>query len=239
MEFQMEVVILLVAMVSMMTFMLVAVMYLKRNRESRYDFENSKIQLDKMRMYYEQELYNINKKLAANETRWIDTNHLIFNGNTESLSSNLKASNTVYSNFLAKHGLDKKDMVVSPKKVFVLTSFLESEIKTYHQVEKICNDIGLDCSKSDDEYIQGEILPHILKLIAEARIIIANIDGRNPNVYYELGIAHALDKPTILISKSINDVPFDLQSKNVLLYRDYNELNSKLRKELTRTIINN
>lgn len=99
--------------------------------------------------------------------------------------------------------------------------------------------MGLDCSKSDDEYIKGDVLSHIIKSIAEARIVLANIDGRNPNVFYELGIAHALDKPTILISQSDSGTPFDLQSKNVLLYKNLNDLDNKLRKELTRTIINN
>ncbi|QPW49743.1 hypothetical protein G9298_18965 [Bacillus thuringiensis] len=234
-----DVLILIIATFSMLTSMLVIVMYMKRNRESVYDYKNNRIQLEKMRMHYEEELYNLNRKLAANNERWIDTNHLVFSGNSQTIDSNINNNVIQSSKFLAKHGLKEKEFAVNPKKVFVLTSFLESEIEKYYAVRTTCLDIGLECSKSDDEYIKGDVLSHIIKSIAEARIVLANIDGRNPNVFYELGIAHALDKPTILISQSDNELPFDLQSKNVLFYKNLHDLDNKLRKELTRTIINN
>ena len=73
--------------------------------------------------------------------------------------------------------------------------------------------------------------------IVKSRIIIANIDGKNPNVFYELGIAHALGKPTILISKSIENMPFDIQQNRVVLYKDNDDLEEKLSKELSRILV--
>jgi len=51
-----------------------------------------------------------------------------------------------------------------------------------------------------------------------AKLILADLSGKNPNVFYELGLAHALAKPAILITESMDDVPFDLQALRVLEY---------------------
>lgn len=70
----------------------------------------------------------------------------------------------------------------------------------------------------------------MLRYIVKAKLVIANINGRNPNVMYELGIAHALDKPVLLLSKEIGSLPVDLKSKRFLIYNSYNELERKLEK---------
>lgn len=51
-----------------------------------------------------------------------------------------------------------------------------------------------------------------------ARLILADLSGKNPNVFYELGLAHALAKPAILVAESMDDVPFDLRALRVLKY---------------------
>ncbi|MNN93886.1 hypothetical protein D3C81_2124240 [compost metagenome] len=58
--------------------------------------------------------------------------------------------------------------------------------------------------------------------------IIANINGRNPNVHYELGIAHCLGKNILLVSEGIEEVAFDLQSERVLIYRNQDDLSNKI-----------
>lgn len=63
-------------------------------------------------------------------------------------------------------------------------------------------------------------------------MIIANINGRNPNVLYELGITQALDKPVILISREPEKLPIDIKSKRFLIYRDYKVLQEMIRQEL-------
>ena len=54
--------------------------------------------------------------------------------------------------------------------------------------------------------------------ITEAKVLIAVLTNRNPNVFYELGLAHALKKPVVLVSSSEGDVPFDLQHIRVIYY---------------------
>jgi nucleoside 2-deoxyribosyltransferase len=75
-----------------------------------------------------------------------------------------------------------------------------------------------------------------MKLLVSARLIIANIDGRNPNVFYELGIAHALDKPVIIISRNIPDIAFDIKGMRMILYKNHRELKRDLLYEITKIL---
>ena len=54
--------------------------------------------------------------------------------------------------------------------------------------------------------------------ICRSRIIIADCTGRNPNVFYEIGIAHTVGKPVILIAQNSKDVPFDLRHIRYIPY---------------------
>jgi nucleoside 2-deoxyribosyltransferase len=86
----------------------------------------------------------------------------------------------------------------------------------YQQVIKptVENDsTGLICKRADDIKSNRVIMQDIWKSICEARIIIADMTGLNPNVMYELGIAHTLGKETILLNQKSNEAlsfPFDL-----------------------------
>lgn len=80
-------------------------------------------------------------------------------------------------------------------------------------------------------------MPHILRFIARARLIIALIDGRNPNVFYELDVAHALDKVTILVSSDVESAPFDLKSKKLIIADKPENLRADLVRELARTLV--
>ncbi|MDT9025685.1 hypothetical protein [Rossellomorea yichunensis] len=208
-----------------------------KSKYNNYDMEKDIARLNDMRHYYEEKIHELNKKLMYTEDRWKDVNHLLVteqkinNNNTNSVNS--------LSNFLKKHGLTEKDLIIDKKSVFVLTPFIKSELPFFQRVNNTCNQVGLNCSRGDEEYISGDILPHILKKICKARLIIVNIDGRNPNVFYELGIAHALDKPVILTTKSINNTPFDLQSKNIIQYSTLEDLENALKLALTRTVLEN
>lgn len=83
---------------------------------------------------------------------------------------------------------------------------------------------GLTPRRADDLYRPSAIVHDIWTLTQDAKIILADLSGKNPNVFYELGLAHALTKPAILITESMDDVPFDLRSLRVIVY-DKNEPN--------------
>jgi nucleoside 2-deoxyribosyltransferase len=72
--------------------------------------------------------------------------------------------------------------------------------------------------RGDDVFTPTDILVDIWKSLNAADFVIADITGRNPNVLYELGIAHTLAKPVLIISRNAGDIPIDLSTRRVILY---------------------
>lgn len=79
---------------------------------------------------------------------------------------------------------------------------------------------ALRCLRADNVYGVSGIMQSIWEAINQSRVIIADVTGRNPNVFYELGIAHTLGKPVVMMTQSMNDVPFDLKHLRCIVY-DY------------------
>jgi hypothetical protein len=74
--------------------------------------------------------------------------------------------------------------------------------------------------------------------ISKASIVVAELTGKNPNVYYELGLAHAIRKPAILISSNIEDVPFDLRPLRVFIYdKNVPDWGAKLKLNISKAIV--
>ena len=96
------------------------------------------------------------------------------------------------------------------------------ELRPVHATMKdICNSIGMTCERADDIYSQRPIFTAILDSIISSEIIIADLTGKNPNVFYETGIAHSVREPqsVILIAQNLEDVPFDLRHLPIVLYK--------------------
>jgi hypothetical protein len=77
---------------------------------------------------------------------------------------------------------------------------------------------GFDVFRADTILSQRNILEDVVSSIAESDLIVADLTGSNPNVYYELGLAHALGKRVVLLTQSIEELPFDLRSYRVIAY---------------------
>lgn len=73
-------------------------------------------------------------------------------------------------------------------------------------------------TKVDDLFAPRPIMDDIRAKIMEAEILLCEMSGRNPNVFYELGLAHAIGRPAILLSNSKKDIPFDLQHVRAIVY---------------------
>ena len=86
----------------------------------------------------------------------------------------------------------------------------------------VCKDYGYSCHRADEFYTSSAIIQDIIKEIANASLIIADITMDNPNVFYELGYAHALHKPTILLAdKGKRDrLPFDISGYRTIFYEN-------------------
>jgi hypothetical protein len=78
---------------------------------------------------------------------------------------------------------------------------------------------GLQPFRADaDIFGTGKIIDQIWRGINNAKVLIAELTTRNPNVFYELGLAHALQKPVVLVASNEPDVPFDLKHIRVIYY---------------------
>jgi len=90
------------------------------------------------------------------------------------------------------------------------------------EYEKIINpalvDLGITCIRGDEIYTKQRIMDDIWISIRSCRFVIAELTGRNPNVLYEVGLAHAIGKPVIILTRNSEDVPFDLKDLRYLYY---------------------
>jgi hypothetical protein len=223
---------LLIALVSVII-ATIAFLFYNRLKKSKYDSEQNKAVLESIRNSIEKQIYNLNDRLILNEERWRDVNHLLLRN--EYIGNNTPITNsrqTYYSDFLKANGITQNDLLIDNRLVFILTPFHDNYSEDYKVIRETCTQSGFNAYRGDENYIKGDIFPEMLKLIVKANLIIANVNGRNPNVLYELGIAQALDKPVILISSEPDKLPIDIKSKRFLVYRNYTELQEMIRKEL-------
>ena len=106
-------------------------------------------------------------------------------------------------------------------KAFVVMQFSTPYNELYQEVIKhVCKKFKLDVIRADETYGPGIILTDITQKINESRLIIAEISNQNPNVFYEVGYAHALNKPTILIAENNTKLPFDVSPFRTLFYEN-------------------
>jgi hypothetical protein len=104
-----------------------------------------------------------------------------------------------------------------PNTCFVLMPFDEQFRLVYETIAKALKGLMV-CSRADDLPLGKPILERVLTGIRSAELIVADLTGKNANVFYELGLAHTHTKNVLLLTQNINDVPFDLRG---LFCHDY------------------
>jgi hypothetical protein len=122
-------------------------------------------------------------------------------------------------------------------KIFVLMPFLEDLRPVYDDhIRPTVERMGLTCQRADDFMTTHAIIQEIWSAIVHAEVVIADCTGRNPNVFYEIGIAHTLGKNTLLITQDIDDVPFDLRHLRIIEYQYTPKGVTSFEKRLTETL---
>ncbi|MDG4655148.1 hypothetical protein [Chryseobacterium arthrosphaerae] len=205
----------------------------KRLKKTIYDDKESKVILESIRSSLETQMYTLNDRMIQNEERWRDVNHLLIQNKylkNENPLNNM--GKVVFTNFLKANGIIENDLLIDSRLIFVLTPFHKQFDTDYMIIREVCSSSGFTCIRGDESNFKSDIFPEILRRLVKARLVIANINGRNPNVMYELGIAHAMDKPVILISREPENLPIDIKSKKFLIYKDYDDLIEVLRETL-------
>lgn len=88
----------------------------------------------------------------------------------------------------------------------------------YDSIRQAADNAGLRCRRADDIWENAAIIQDVVALIDRSRIVICDCTGRNPNVFYEAGIAHTLGREVILITQNEHDIPFDLRHLRYVRY---------------------
>lgn len=117
-----------------------------------------------------------------------------------------------------------KDVAFFPSNpnAFVVMQFSEEFNSLYQEVIlPVCQEYGYDVVRADDMYTTGLIIEDITRAIQESSLVIADITPNNPNVYYEVGYDHGINKATILLSdKNREKLPFDISGFRLLFYEN-------------------
>ncbi len=105
------------------------------------------------------------------------------------------------------------------KKCFVVMSFKEEYDDVYELgIKKTVEYCGYECFRLDDDPGPKHIPERLIHELIEADLVIVDVTEANPNVYYELGISHTLGNKTILLTQSIDKLPFDIRGEFVVSY---------------------
>lgn len=114
----------------------------------------------------------------------------------------------------------KKTAVPAEASCFVMQPF-SGHLGTYYEAifRPAIEKAGLIPVRADDDiFATGKIMDQVWRGIRNATVLLAELTSKNPNVFYELGLAHALEKPVVLISSNQEDVPFDLRHIRTIFY---------------------
>lgn len=131
--------------------------------------------------------------------------------------------------------MDDEAKSTKPKPfVFVLMPFDPSFGDIYKfGIKGAAQDAGAYAERIDEQIFTEGILDRVFNQINKADVVVADMTGRNANVFYEVGYAHALGKIVLLLTQNADDIPFDLKHHQHTVYGGKIEI---LRKELTSKI---
>jgi len=120
--------------------------------------------------------------------------------------------------------------------VSVMMPFGKEFEAVYETLRGAAEDNDLPCVRADEIWHESAIINDIARLIYKSRVVVADLTGRNANVFYEAGIAHTLGREVVLVTQNPNDVPFDLRHLRYIHYLANDQGLKKLREDLSRRL---
>jgi hypothetical protein len=121
---------------------------------------------------------------------------------------------------------------IEPTLVSVMMPFDLEFNAVYDSIRQAAENLDLRCRCADDIWENAAIIQDVVSLIDRSCVVICDCTGRNPNVFYEVGIAHTLGREVILVAQNENDIPFDLRHLRYVRYLN----NAEGREALTRAL---
>jgi hypothetical protein len=128
------------------------------------------------------------------------------------------------------------------KRIFIAAPHNPDYFPIFDLIHSTASDIGkklnikLEINRANQLEFGSTLTEHIITGIKSADLIIADISGNRPNIMYEIGMAHALNLPIILISTEAPEIPFDLRGYYILFYSLISS--TKFRNTLAERILN-
>ena len=123
------------------------------------------------------------------------------------------------------------------KHAFLLCPFAEPFNTIYaDHIRPAVQEVGFSIDRADEIFGTQPIIEDIWTSINTAHVVIADVTGRNPNVMYEIGMAHTVGRPTLIITQDINDVPFDVKHHRCVVYSYTPRGCEQLQKRIARTL---
>ncbi len=112
---------------------------------------------------------------------------------------------------------------VDPQLISVMMPFNPAFNDVYSAISNAASQAGFDCKRVDDIWNHSTVIQDVFSLIFQSFIVVCDFSGKNPNVFYEAGIAHTLGKHVVPITQSEQDIPFDLQHHRYAKYLNNGE----------------
>lgn len=122
---------------------------------------------------------------------------------------------------------------MSKYKAFVIMPFGSDFNDVYKLgIKATAKECDVEAKRLDDDFFDTNMVEEIYKKINDADFIIADMTGRNPNVFYEVGYADAKNKLVLLLTKNVKDIPFDFKQRLHIEYSDVSSLKEKLKNKI-------
>jgi hypothetical protein len=124
-----------------------------------------------------------------------------------------------------------------PGGVFVVMPFTPEATAVYQDhIRPTVEELGLACTRGDEQLSTESVMHDIWRGITAARVVVADCTGRNPNVFYEIGIAHTVGKRVVLLAQDPAEVPFDVRHIRFIKYEPTQEGLEAFRRTLAKTV---
>jgi len=167
---------------------------------------------------------------SETKTKWADLEHskIIWSHFRKELDKKIKQEYDLFP---------KKDFAINTKLCFVLMPFHKDFKKVYSDgIKPAVKKAKLQPKRADEIFTSTPVVQDIWESINKSTLLIADVTDRNPNVFYEVGLSHALPKRLIIITQKKQDVPFDIQHIRWIPYTNTKSGRRQLSSKLHRAI---
>ncbi|WP_246717947.1 hypothetical protein [Rhizobium sp. BK060] len=126
---------------------------------------------------------------------------------------------------------------VDRRLVAVMMPFTAGFDRVYSAISQAAESAGLHAQKANDIWEHSVLIQEIFSLIYRSHVVVCDFSGKNPNVFYEAGIAHMLGRHVVPITQHHDDVPFDLRHHRYIQYLNNGEGLATLASQLSPRLV--